>query len=156
MIGFYSSNHVNYFIGDIACAIHNFTSVPIYDTHGEEGTKYIFEQTKLEACFIHSSLVNKILEYKKKHEAFNNLKTLIILDDENIDHTYDRREDEIKIYTFGEFEQIGIENFSEWEKVTPHSIYSFSYTSGSTGMPKGALISNLNITSVMKSAEKFI
>lgn len=43
MVGFYSSNNFNYFIADIACGMYNFTAVPIYDTHGEEGTKHIFE-----------------------------------------------------------------------------------------------------------------
>lgn len=42
-VGFYSSNNVNYFIADMACGMYNFASVPIYDTHGEEGTKHVFQ-----------------------------------------------------------------------------------------------------------------
>lgn len=42
MVGFYSKNHHNYFIADIAIGMYGYTTVPIYDTHGEKGTKHIF------------------------------------------------------------------------------------------------------------------
>lgn len=41
-IGVYSKNTLNYLAADIACVLYGFTSVPIYDTLGEEATLYAF------------------------------------------------------------------------------------------------------------------
>jgi long-chain acyl-CoA synthetase len=41
-------------------------------------------------------------------------------------------------------------NFSD-VKVTPSDIFTFSYTSGTTGPPKGAMISHQNIVSLLSA-----
>ncbi len=41
-------------------------------------------------------------------------------------------------------------NFSDI-KVSPSDIYTFSYTSGTTGPPKGAMLSHSNITSLLSA-----
>lgn len=79
--------------------MYGLTSVPIYDTHGEEGTKFIFQQTKLEVCFIHSRLIKKLFEYRKKNKEYQTLKTLVVLDEENYE-AKDEEVDGVKIYTF--------------------------------------------------------
>lgn len=105
-VGFYSKNHHNYFLADIAVGMYGYTSVPIYDTHGEEGTKHIFKETRMQVCFIETCLVQKLLSYKKKNPEFGTLETLVVLDEEN--YSDEREEiDGVKIYTFSQFEKIG-------------------------------------------------
>lgn len=41
-VGIYSKNSVRYSTLDIACGIYGLTSVPIYDTLGEEATEFAF------------------------------------------------------------------------------------------------------------------
>ena len=41
-------------------------------------------------------------------------------------------------------------NFSD-VKVTPNDIFTFSFTSGTTGPPKGAMISHQNIVSLLSA-----
>ena len=41
-VGIYSKNSVRYATLDIACGIYGLTSVPIYDTLGEEATEFAF------------------------------------------------------------------------------------------------------------------
>lgn len=42
----------------------------------------------------------------------------------------------------------------KYEKVTPSDILTFSYTSGTTGFPKGAMITHKNIVSVIAIAQE--
>ena len=37
------------------------TCVPIYDTLGEEATKFAFDQTEMEVCFITTKHLDKIV-----------------------------------------------------------------------------------------------
>lgn len=42
----------------------------------------------------------------------------------------------------------------EYAKVSPNDIVTFSYTSGTTGFPKGALITHKNLVSVVAIAKE--
>ena len=52
LVAIYSRNSKEYVLFDVACACFGFTSVPIYDTLGEEATEFMFRQTNLHACFV--------------------------------------------------------------------------------------------------------
>lgn len=49
----------------MAAVIYGFTSIPIYDTLGEEATEFIFEQTKTTVLFITKKHLNKMKEILK-------------------------------------------------------------------------------------------
>ena len=51
MVAIYSGNNKEFILLDIACSLFNYTTVPIYDTLGEEATEFMFKQTDLETCF---------------------------------------------------------------------------------------------------------
>jgi len=51
MVAIYSGNNKEWIILDMACALFNYCTVPIYDTLGEEATEFMFKQTDLETCF---------------------------------------------------------------------------------------------------------
>lgn len=53
----------------------------------------------------------------------------------------------IKIYTFEDFLKLGAKNPVEADPPSPEDLACIMYTSGSTGAPKGVLITNKNIVS---------
>jgi long-chain acyl-CoA synthetase len=60
----------------------------------------------------------------------------------------------ITVYTWQSVKEKGRKALRACEPVKPETIYTFSYTSGTTGNPKGAMLSHQNIISAM-TAMKF-
>lgn len=62
----------------------------------------------------------------------------------------------LKIYKFSELIKIGQANPKPYPEVKIDDISLISYTSGTTGVPKGALISHRNLMAVLAGAEGVI
>ncbi len=89
----------------------------------------------------------------KKRKLFKTLNKLILLDSlnyttEEITAFKASVKDLFTVYTFEEILKAG-EIKLAWANVDRESIYAFSYTSGTTGTPKGAMISHINVCSMV-------
>ena len=151
--GIYAKNSYEYLQFDIACTLYGITIVPIYDTLGEEATIFAFNQTKMAVCAVSQAHVEKMLKAQIEKKTFPYLKQMIILDSEKVidEQKNLSKQSGIRLLTLNEVKSEGTEK-KPWVKVTPSSIYAFSYTSGTTGEPKGAMITHQNIICSYKSA----
>ena len=147
----FSKNNTNLLISDIGCCIQGLTCVPMYDTLGDEANHFILQQTEAEVCLIESSKLEKLLTLKKEEDWYKSLKTLVILDEENLDENlYKQAKELYQVFTWEEIRKQGETNTKEWAKINPDTIYTFSYTGGTTGIPKGAMMSHRNIMSICR------
>ena len=153
-VGVYAKNSLEYILFDIGCSIYGLTLVPIYDTLGEEATIFAFSQTKMSTCAISAVHVEKMLTQQRNHNLFPYLKHLVVFDPENLPHSLKGVSENsgIKIWTLDQVKTLGRQNIRPWASITPDSIYAFSYTSGTTGEPKGAMISHRNLVGVFPGA----
>ena len=147
----FSKNNVNLLISDIGCCIQGLTCVPMYDTLGDEANHFILQQTEAEVCLIESAKLKKFIDLKKEKKWYEHLKTLVILDEENLDlELFEKAKELYDIFTFEEIRKQGEVDTKEWKEINEETVYTFSYTGGTTGMPKGAIVSHKNIMSIVQ------
>jgi long-chain acyl-CoA synthetase len=51
-VAIYGKNSREWILTDLASALYGITTIPIYDTLGEEALDYMFNQTELTTCFL--------------------------------------------------------------------------------------------------------
>jgi len=119
------------------------TVVGLYDAMGPIEVEYILNQTELPIMFAASAYVDKILAMKKDGQA-SKVKTLVSFDSVTDAQIAIASEIGVQLLRYQEdLIQVGSES-SDLELSVPKSsdIYLMSYTSGTTGDPKGVKISH--------------
>ena len=61
MFGIYSKNRAEWTITDIAACLFGFTTIPLYDTLGNENITYVFKHTNITTVFVNKGSVNALL-----------------------------------------------------------------------------------------------
>ena len=157
-LGIYAKNSYQYFVQDMACIKHNIVSVPIYDTLGEEATAFTFTNTNMETLCLTTNHYENMLQVKASGQI-ETLKNLIIIDEENFTETMQKQGEEVglNVYMFSEIMKVGQNaKVKEYVIVKPKDIYCFSYTSGTTGTPKGAMLSHENLANTIQGVHKLL
>ena len=150
LVAIYSKNTKEYIVFDTACSLFNYCSVPIYDTFGEEATEFIFKQTEIETCFLSLSHLKGMADLILSGKG-SMLKNLVIMDDWDISDGHKEiivslKAKECSVFLMSKWMEGGDQKDPvEDELPRTEDLYMISYTSGTTGEPKGAMISHTNL-----------
>jgi len=148
-LALYSKNRAEWAITDLACAMSAVTVVTLYDTLGTESIDYIISQTKIRTIVCAAAQVKKLVEVKEKG-LISDLSTIIYFDELPEDQAKGATEVGFNLVTWSQVLKEGSTitdaeaNYEREREVRPETPYTFSYTSGTTGMPKGVMLSNRN------------
>ncbi|CAD8132100.1 unnamed protein product [Paramecium pentaurelia] len=144
MIGIFSKNREEWLLLDIANTLYGNTMIPLYDTLGLESIPYILEHTQMSTLFISNSIVDTLLKVKEYHA----LKNVVTFDELSQEIVQKFGEKGIKVLNYEEVLNAGKEKIHPFAEVHGKDIFTFSYTSGTTGMPKGVMLRHLNFVTV--------
>lgn len=128
--------------------MHNgVTSVAFYDTLGPDAARYICNQTELTTIACSSDLIDKLVKLKKDDPEGRMKKVVNLLSFEsNITEAtlVNAKSQGVTVITFDQIIKKGKEMLSEWVpyEATPDDVCMFSYTSGTTGDPKGVKLTH--------------
>ena len=143
-VGINGKNREEWIEVDFACSLYGFTAVALYDTLGPDALKHIFEQTELTTVFCSFDQVVQMLSCKGKN-YYPSLKCIISFDRVTKEIENQALKLGVKLIHWNELIKLGEAHPQPLPKVTPSTIYALNYTSGTTSLPKGAILSQGNM-----------
>ena len=143
-------------------------SMPIvtaYDTLGEEGLKHSLMQTNAKAIFLDPHLLTQLINPLKEAK---DIEHVIYNDDEAPTSKRDPKlvESDIKklkdahpnlsVHSFSDFVKMGEDNMVDPVPPKPEDLCCIMYTSGSTGAPKGVLLTHKNVLAAIAGVDVIV
>ncbi|KAL0212182.1 hypothetical protein RCL1_005808 [Eukaryota sp. TZLM3-RCL] len=152
-VGICSYSRMEWMLLDLACSRQGFVLVPLYDSVPLAETVYIAKDSGIKILFI----VSKRFSYTSSIiEATPSLEHIVLFDFTPLEKVFAQENANYKTcskplevtncfsFLFSEFESLALEIIPPAD-VDFHDLCTLVYTSGTTGFPKGAMITQCNL-----------
>ncbi|KAL0738705.1 hypothetical protein Bca4012_014915 [Brassica carinata] len=143
-VGLYFINRPEWLVVDHACAAYSFISVPLYDTLGPDAVKFVVNHATLQAIFCVPQTLNTLLSFLAEIPSIR-LVVVVGGADENFPSLPPGSG--VKIVSYQKLLSQGRSGLHPFSPPKPEDIATICYTSGTTGTPKGAMLSHENLIS---------
>uniref|UniRef100_A0A4W6G4C4 Long-chain-fatty-acid--CoA ligase n=1 Tax=Lates calcarifer TaxID=8187 RepID=A0A4W6G4C4_LATCA len=143
-IGIFSQNRPEWTISELACYTYSLVSVPLYDTLGTEAIAYIIDKASISTiiCDVVDK-VNLVLDCVK--DKTHSVKTIVLMETPSAELVSRGQQAGIHIFSLQEME-VSRRLFLSFPP-QPEDMAVICFTSGTTGNPKGAMLTHGNIVS---------
>jgi len=156
-VGIFSNNRVEWHLADFGTLANASISVPLYQTSSAEQVAFILGHAEARACFVENhGLAIKVLEVR---DRLPKLERIIVFD-------VDDRLDDALVVSFEHLRAIGAARLqaephtfdidTRADAIAPEQLATLVYTSGTTGPPKGVMLSHANIMWTLRSAASVV
>jgi long-chain acyl-CoA synthetase len=142
-VSLYAKNREEWVVSDLGAMLTGITVVTLYDTLGKESIEYILNQTKIKTIICSADKVKILLDLKRDGKL-HHLTAIVYFDNVKADEQKQQDELGIRLYDYQEVIKEGRTLKTPLEDVRADTVYTFSYTSGTTGKPKGAMLTHQN------------
>ncbi|KZT11408.1 acetyl-CoA synthetase-like protein [Laetiporus sulphureus 93-53] len=151
-VGIWSKNMPEWQVIDLALQAYGMVGVSLYDTLGKDSVEYIINHAEITIVFATSDHIPFLLNIASKVPG---LKVVVAMDDIS-DKSKEilaawGREKNIEIQTMHDLEEMGAGDPVEPITATADQLATICYTSGTTGNPKGVLLTHGNLASDVHS-----
>ncbi|XP_043911777.1 long-chain-fatty-acid--CoA ligase 5 [Protopterus annectens] len=144
-IGIFAQNRPEWIISELACYTYTMVAVPLYDTLGSEAVIFIIN--KAEIFTVICDKADKAITLLKncENKLTPGLKTIILMDSFENELKERGAKCGVEIVSMQEVERIGKENLQKAIPPKPEDLSIVCFTSGTTGDPKGAMLTHENV-----------
>ncbi|EAS01565.1 AMP-binding enzyme family protein (macronuclear) [Tetrahymena thermophila SB210] len=148
LVGIYAKNRAEWTICDMANGLYGYTMIPLYDTLGPESVSFVLGHSGITTCICSTQSMQILSQTKELHS----LKNIIALDQDYSPELIQALEKKgLRVLSYQELILKGKSSKIPLPKNIPGaSIFTFSYTSGTTGNPKGAMITHKNVIACVR------
>ncbi|KAI9216570.1 hypothetical protein BC828DRAFT_433798 [Blastocladiella britannica] len=147
-LGLYSVNRAEWLIAEGACNAYSMVSVSLYDTLGADTLEFITNHAELRVIV---ASADKIANLLRVRDRCPELQVIISMDELDTEAgTYLKlwaAEKKLTVMSFKEVEDLGATAPIKHILPKPLDLATICYTSGTTGNPKGAMLSHMNLAS---------
>ncbi|XP_042504095.1 long chain acyl-CoA synthetase 4 [Macadamia integrifolia] len=138
--GIYGVNSPEWMISMQACNAHGLYCVPLYDTLGAGAVEYIICHAEISIVFAEEKKIPEVLKTFPMTTEY--LKTIVSFGKVTPEQREEGEKFGLAIYSWDQFLQLGDGKEFDLPVKKPSDICTIMYTSGTTGDPKGVLLSN--------------
>ncbi|TKS68265.1 Long-chain-fatty-acid--CoA ligase 1 [Collichthys lucidus] len=145
-IGIFSQNRPEWTISELACYTYSLVAVPLYDTLGAEAIGYVIDKAAI------STVICDIPEKARMildcvGGKGRTIKTIVLMEAFDDELVARAKECGVEILSLKEFEALGKANLKKPVPPKPEDLALICFTSGTTGDPKGAMLTHGNVIS---------
>ncbi|VFV27731.1 long-chain-fatty-acid--ligase 5 [Lynx pardinus] len=144
-IGIFAQNRPEWIISELACYTYSMVAVPLYDTLGADAIIYIVNKANISAVICDTPQKASLLIENVKKGLTPGLKLIILMDPFEDDLKERGQKNGVEILLLFDAENLGKENFRKPMPPRPKDLSIICFTSGTTGDPKGAMLTHENI-----------
>ncbi|XP_072524325.1 long-chain-fatty-acid--CoA ligase 1b [Salminus brasiliensis] len=152
-IGIFSQNRPEWTIAELACYTYSLVAVPLYDTLGTEAIDYVMEKTCISTVVCDVAAKARLLLDSKSSKA-HALRLLILMEEFDDELVARGQQCGVQIISLNKAEAIGKAHRQQPAPPKPDDLAIICFTSGTTGNPKGAMLTHRNIVSNISAYTK--
>ncbi|KAM7542880.1 hypothetical protein Aperf_G00000011812 [Anoplocephala perfoliata] len=154
-VGIYAVNCPAWKITQLGCWAYGLVVVTLFDALGQEAMTQICKEAELTVVICDNpERAGKLI---KSHSAYPELKYIVLISSRrDLEHLRSSAGGDIEVILFDDLLTLGS---AKHKPVCPHAADDLAiicYTSGTTGVPKGAMITSGNILPVIAGVQKLI
>lgn len=147
-VGIWSINRPEWQIIDQALAVYSRVTVSLYDTLGPTVVEYVLNHSEASMAFVTQENLPRLIALGPRCPK---LRVIVSIDDLSEGATRVAqawaKEYRLELYTMKQLEVMGAQTRYPVNPPKPHDLATICYTSGTTSVPKGVLLTHYNLTS---------
>ncbi|KAJ8408767.1 hypothetical protein AAFF_G00245850 [Aldrovandia affinis] len=144
-IGVFAQNRPEWIISELACYTYSMVVVPLYDTLGPDAIRYIINVAEISTVICDKQEKAQVLLGNVERQETPDLKRIILMDP--FDHFLVEHGEKcgVQVQSLMDVEALGREHHRNPLPPQPDDLSIVCFTSGTTGNPKGVMLTHGNV-----------